>query len=83
MQSIIEGYNYYIFISYRQKDNKHDDRITEFVENPKNEPSLSKQLIEKYFYKAKLMMLDLVITDPGIQLRDSIHLIDFPSDINY
>jgi hypothetical protein len=32
MSSIIEGYNYDIFISYRQKDNKHDGWITEFVE---------------------------------------------------
>ena len=33
MSSIIEGYNYDIFISYRQKDNKHDGWVTEFVDN--------------------------------------------------
>ena len=33
MSSIIEGYNYDIFISYRQKDNKDDRWVTEFVDN--------------------------------------------------
>ena len=35
MPSIIEGYNYDIFISYRQKDNKYDGWVTEFVDNLK------------------------------------------------
>jgi hypothetical protein len=35
MPSIIEGYSYDIFISYRQKDNKHDGWVTEFVNNLK------------------------------------------------
>lgn len=33
MPSIIEGYIYDIFISYRQKDNKYDGWVTEFVDN--------------------------------------------------
>jgi tetratricopeptide (TPR) repeat protein len=37
MASIIEGYNYDIFISYRQKDNKYDGWVTEFVDNLKRE----------------------------------------------
>ena len=37
MSSIIEGYNYDIFISYRQKDNKHDGWVTKFVDNLKEE----------------------------------------------
>jgi hypothetical protein len=37
MASIIEGYNYDIFISYRQKDNKSDKRVGEFVDNLKGE----------------------------------------------
>jgi hypothetical protein len=37
MSSLIEGYNYDIFISYRQKDNKYDGWVTEFVENLKKE----------------------------------------------
>ncbi len=37
MASIIPGYEYDIFISYRQKDNKYDGWITEFVDNLKRE----------------------------------------------
>ena len=37
MASIIEGYNYDIFISYRQKDNKGDRCVSEFVDAPKDE----------------------------------------------
>jgi TolB-like protein len=48
--SIIEGYNYDIFISYRQKDNKHDGWVTEFVENLKGElESTFKEEISVYF----------------------------------
>jgi hypothetical protein len=42
MSSIIEGYYYDIFISYRQKDNKHDGWVTEFVNNLKGELELEK-----------------------------------------
>ena len=31
MSGIIEGNNYDIFISYHQKDNKHDRWVSEFV----------------------------------------------------
>ena len=37
MSSIIEGYNYDIFISYRQKDNKNDGWVMEFFNNLKGE----------------------------------------------
>jgi hypothetical protein len=37
MTSIIEGYTYDIFISYRQKDNKHYGWVTEFVDQLKGE----------------------------------------------
>ena len=37
MASHIPGYEYDIFISYRQKDNKHDGWVTEFVNNLKGE----------------------------------------------
>ncbi len=37
MASIVPGYEYDIFISYRQKDNKYDGWVTEFVENLKRE----------------------------------------------
>ena len=36
MSSIIEGYNYDIFISYRQKDNKGDRWVSNFVDTLKN-----------------------------------------------
>jgi hypothetical protein len=50
MSSVVEGYNYDIFISYRQKDNKHDGWITEFVENLKGElESTFKEEISVYF----------------------------------
>jgi hypothetical protein len=51
MPSIIEGYNYDIFISYRQKDNKHDGWVTEFVDNLKGElESIFKEEISVYLY---------------------------------
>ena len=37
MSGIIEGYNYDIFISYRQKDNKGDRWVSEFVDALKDE----------------------------------------------
>jgi tetratricopeptide (TPR) repeat protein len=50
MSSIIEGYNYDIFISYRQKDNKHDGWVTAFAENLKGElESTFKEEISVYF----------------------------------
>jgi TolB-like protein/tetratricopeptide (TPR) repeat protein len=50
MTSIIEGYNYDIFISYRQKDNKHDGWVTEFVNQLKGELEATfKEDISIYF----------------------------------
>jgi eukaryotic-like serine/threonine-protein kinase len=50
MSSIIEGYSYDIFISYRQKDNKHDSWVTEFVDNLKGElESMFKDEVSLYF----------------------------------
>lgn len=37
MASIIPGYEYDVFISYRQKDNKYDGWVTEFIDNLKTE----------------------------------------------
>jgi hypothetical protein len=39
MSGIIDGYNYDIFISYRQKDNKGDGWVSEFVDALKTELS--------------------------------------------
>jgi serine/threonine-protein kinase len=50
MSSIIEGYNYDIFISYRQKDNKCDNWVTEFVTQLKAELEAAfKEDISIYF----------------------------------
>ncbi|MBN2480531.1 MAG: hypothetical protein JXB19_02230 [Bacteroidales bacterium] len=50
MSSLIPGYNYDIFISYRQKDNKHDGWVSEFVENLKVELETTfKEEISVYF----------------------------------
>lgn len=50
MASLIPGYEYDIFISYRQKDNKHDCWVTRFVENLKGElESTFKEEISIYF----------------------------------
>jgi len=50
MPSLIPGYEYDIFISYRQKDNKYDGWVTEFVENLQRElDSMFKEEISVYF----------------------------------
>jgi TolB-like protein len=50
MASLIAGYEYDIFISYRQKDNKHDGWVTEFVSNLIGElESTFKEEISVYF----------------------------------
>jgi formylglycine-generating enzyme required for sulfatase activity/predicted esterase len=50
MASLIPGYNYDIFISYRQKDNKYDGWVTEFVDNLKRElESAFKEEVSVYF----------------------------------
>jgi TolB-like protein/Tfp pilus assembly protein PilF len=50
MSSIIPGYTYDIFISYRQKDNKYDGWVTAFVDNLKNELEATfKEDISVYF----------------------------------
>ncbi len=50
MASIIPGYNYDIFISYRQNDNKYDGWVTEFVDNLNKELEANiKDRISVYF----------------------------------
>src|SRR5512140_831536 len=50
MANIIPGYEYDIFISYRQKDNEYDGWVTEFVNNIKRELHATfKEDIEIYF----------------------------------
>jgi tetratricopeptide (TPR) repeat protein len=50
MASIVQGYEYDIFISYRQKDNKGDRWVSEFVEALKTElESTFKEEVSVYF----------------------------------
>ena len=50
MASLLPGYEYDIFISYRQKDNKHDGWVTEFVDNLKGELEATfKEDVSVYF----------------------------------
>jgi len=50
MASLIPGYEYDIFISYRQKDNKGDKWVSEFVEELKTElESTFKEEVSVYF----------------------------------
>ena len=50
MPSLISGFEYDIFISYRQKDNKYDGWVTEFVDNLKRELEATfKEEISLYF----------------------------------
>ena len=50
MPSLIQAYEYDIFISYRQKDNKYDGWVTEFVSNLKKELEATfKEDISIYF----------------------------------
>jgi tetratricopeptide (TPR) repeat protein len=50
MASLIEGYEYDIFISYRQKDNKGDKWVSKFVESLKTElESTFKEDVSVYF----------------------------------
>ena len=50
MASIVEGYTYDVFISYRQKDNKYDGWVTEFVDHLKQELEATfKEEVSVYF----------------------------------
>jgi hypothetical protein len=50
MASLLPGYEYDIFISYRQKDNKYDGWVTEFVNNLRRELEATfKEEISVYF----------------------------------
>lgn len=50
MPSLIQGYEYDVFISYRQKDNKYDGWVTDFVANLRKELEATfKEDISIYF----------------------------------
>ena len=55
MSSILTGFEYDIFISYRQKDNKGDHWVTEFVNALKTELDATfKEDISMYFDEKNL-----------------------------
>lgn len=50
MPSIVPGFEYDIFVSYRHKDNKYDGWVTEFIHNLKKElEAISKDEINIYY----------------------------------
>src|SRR4030095_14254420 len=50
MSSLVPGFEYDVFISYRQKDNKYDRWITDFVSNLKSELEATfKEEVSVYF----------------------------------
>ena len=57
MPSIIQGYEYDIFISYRQKDNQSDQWVTEFINHFKDE--LKATFKANFNYKTRSMALNL------------------------
>ena len=69
MASIIQGYTYDIFISYRHKDNKYDGWVTEFVNNLKRElDGTFKEEISVYFdINKKDGLLDTHIVDASLK----------------
>ena len=63
MASLIPGYEYDIFISYRQKDNKHDGWVTEFVDNLKGE-------LESTFKEEVTVFFDINPSDGLLETYD-------------
>jgi TolB-like protein len=77
MPGIIEGYKYDIFISYRQKDNKYDGWVTDFVDNLKKELEAAfKEEISVYFDINPADGL-LETHDVGESLRDKLKCLIF------
>lgn len=50
MASVVKGYEYDIFISYRQNDNKYDRRVNEFVINLGNDLEANSYAWKKKFW---------------------------------
>ena len=77
MSSIIEGYEYDIFISYRQKDNKGDRWVSEFVDHLKQElESTFKEEISVYFDTNQCDCL-LETHDVDASLKDKLKCLVF------
>ena len=60
--SIIPGYEYDIFISYRQKDNKYDGWVTEFINHLKDELEATfKEDISIYFDENPQSQIEVIL----------------------
>jgi TolB-like protein len=71
MSSVISGYEYDIFISYRQKDNEYDGWVTEFVDHLRRELHATfKEDISIYFDEnAKDGLLETDIIDKTLEVK--------------
>ena len=69
MASIIPGYEYDIFISYRQKDNKYDGWVSEFVTNLKKEldATFKEEISIYYDENPHDGLLDTYIVDKSLE----------------
>jgi tetratricopeptide (TPR) repeat protein/TolB-like protein len=77
MASLIPGYEYDIFISYRQKDNKGDRWVSEFVEALKDElESTFKEEISVYFDVNPIDGL-LEVNDKGASIKEELKCLVF------
>jgi tetratricopeptide (TPR) repeat protein len=76
MSSIIPGYKYDIFISYRQKNNKHDGWVTDFVHNLKGELEATfKENISVYFdTNAQDGLLETYDVDASLKALEEIRI---------
>jgi len=77
MSSIIEGYEYDIFISYRQKDNKYDGWVTEFVDNLKKELEATFKEEVSVYYDINPHDGLLETHDVGASLREKLKCLIF------
>jgi hypothetical protein len=71
MASLISGYEYDIFISYRQKYDEYDGRVTEFVENLKHElhGTLKEDLPIYFDANPKEVLLEKHILDQLLSMK--------------
>lgn len=77
MASVLTGFEYDIFISYRQKDNKYDGWVTEFVQNLKKELEATfKEDVSIYFDENPYDGL-LETHDVGDSLRNKLACLIF------
>ncbi len=80
MASIVLGYEYDIFISYRQKDNKYDGWVTEFVDNLKRELDATFKEEVSVYFDMNLMTDFWKLIMLMHHLKEKLKCLDFYSD---